>query len=155
ADYAAGTTGNAIYVDGVPLIGGSGGNTTASGKLAGLVQLRDTVAPTLQAQLDEVARGLINAFAETGPGGALAPLAGLFTWSGGPGMPATGTISPGLAGDIRINAAMDSAQGGNPFLLRDGGANGAAYIVNTAGNASFTELLIGYGDRVDVSMTFD
>ena len=153
--YSAGSTGNSIYFDGVPLLGGVGGDTTASGKLAGLLPLRDTVAPTMQAQLDEVARGLVNAFAETGPTGALAPLAGLFTWSGGPGMPAPGMISPGLAGDIRLNAAIDSAQGGNPFVLRDGGANGATYVANTDGNASFTDLLIGYGNGLDAATAFD
>ena len=56
--YAAGTTGNSVYIDGVPLQGGTGGNTNASGKLAGLVQLRDSVAGTMQSQLDEIARGL-------------------------------------------------------------------------------------------------
>ena len=56
--YAAGTAGNSVYIDGIPLQGGTGGNTNSSGKLAGLVQLRDSVAGTMQSQLDEVARGL-------------------------------------------------------------------------------------------------
>ena len=50
---------------------------------------------------------------------------------------------------IRINAAALRGVGGDPFRLRDGGINGAAYVVNTTGAASFTDLLIGYGDRLD------
>ncbi|MDP3895214.1 MAG: flagellar hook-associated protein FlgK [Mesorhizobium sp.] len=154
--YAAGSTGNPVYVDGVPLTAGAGGSTTAGGKLSALLQLRDNVAPTMQAQLDEIARGLVNAFAETDPtGGALPALAGLFTWSGGPSLAPDGVVSAGLAGSIRINAAMDSTAGGDPRVLRDGGANGAAYVANTAGVASYSALLIGYSDRLDAPIAFD
>jgi flagellar hook-associated protein 1 FlgK len=155
--YSPGTPGNAVYIDGVPIGIGSGGNTDASGKIAGLVQLRDSVATTMQSQLDEIARGLITAFAETDqPGGAVVPTApGLFTWSGAPAMPAAGTLVNGLAGSIRLNAAFDSRAGGNPELLRDGGANGAGYVANTSGAASYADLLIAYGDRLDQPMAFD
>lgn len=149
--YAAGVVGSAIYVDNVRVAGGTGGNTDALGKLAGLVQLRDGVAATMQSQLDEVARGVITAFAETSTGNPT--LAGLFTWSGGPAVPAAGTLVNGLAGSIKVNAAMDPAAGGNPSRLRDGGANGAAYVVNTSG-AAYSDLLIAYGDRLDQPMLF-
>lgn len=151
--YAAGAPGNTIYIDNVPVVAGNGGNTDAGGKLAGLVQLRDGVAATMQSQLDEIGRGLITAFAETS---SSAPSAtGLFTWSGAPGVPAAGTLISGLAGSIKVNAAMDPKSGGDPTLLRDGGANGAAYIANTSGGASYSDLLIAYGDRLDQPMTFD
>ncbi|MDQ6433718.1 flagellar hook-associated protein FlgK [Mesorhizobium sp. LHD-90] len=153
AAFGAGTSGNAVYVDGVPVRLGSGGNTDASGKLAGLVQLRDGVAAQMQGQLDEIARGLISAFAEKGT--AVPDRPGLFTWPGAPAMPAAGTLADGLAGSIRINAAFDSSAGGNPELLRDGGANGAAYVVNTGGNAGFADLIIAYGDRLGQPMAFD
>jgi flagellar hook-associated protein 1 FlgK len=153
--YAASVTGNAVFVDGVPLTGGSGGNTTASGRIAGLLQLRDTVAPSMQRQLDEIARGLITAFAESDPNGVLADATGLFTWPGGPAVPAAGTIVDGLAGSISINAAMDFTVGGNPVLLRDGGANGAGYIWNTTGAASYSDLLIAFGDELNAPMAFD
>lgn len=151
--YAAGVTGNAVYIDNVPVSAGSGGNTDAGGKLAGLVQLRDGVATTMQSQLDEIARGLVTAFAETAP--AMPDAAGLFTWSGAPAVPAAGTLVDGLAGSIGINAAMDPAAGGDMTLLRDGGANGAAYVANTTGGASYSGLLIAYGDRLDQPMAFD
>ncbi|WP_274627861.1 flagellar hook-associated protein FlgK [Arvimicrobium flavum] len=155
AGYSAGATGNAVYVDGVPLAGGSGGNTNASGKLAGLVQLRDSVASTMQSQLDEVARGMIAAFAETDPSAVMPDRPGLFTWPGAPGMPAAGALVDGLAGVIRLNAAFDSSVGGNPEFLRDGGANGAAYISNTSNAASYSDLLMKYGDRLDQPIAFD
>ncbi|QKC88853.1 flagellar hook-associated protein FlgK [Mesorhizobium sp. NZP2234] len=153
AGYAAGATGNTIYIDNVPVSAGAGGNTSASGKLAGLLQLRDGVASTMQSQLDETARGLITAFAETAT--SMPNAAGLFTWSGAPAVPAASTLVNGLASTISINTAMDPSTGGNPTLLRDGGANGAAYVSNTSGGASYSSLLVAYGDRLDQPMTFD
>lgn len=152
AGYTAGVQGNAIYIDNVPLAAGTGGNTDAGGKLAGLVQLRDGVTGTMQAQLDEIARGLITAFAETAP--AQPNAAGLFTWPGAPAVPASGTLVNGLAGQIRINSAMDPSAGGDVTLLRDGGANGAAYKANTTGGASYADLLIAYGNKLNEPMAF-
>jgi flagellar hook-associated protein 1 len=153
--YTAGMTGSAVYIDGVPLNAGSGGNTTASGSLAANLQLRDEVAVQMQRQLDEIARGLITAFAESDPTGTLADAAGLFTWPGGPGLPAEGVLVDGLAGSIRVNPAMDSSVGGNPELLRDGGINGAAYVRNASGAASYSDLLNGYLDRLAEPQDFD
>jgi len=155
AAYSPGASGNAVYIDGVPLAEGSGGNTSASGLIAAKLQLRDQVATGMQRQLDEVARGLITAFAESDPNGTLPDAAGLFTWSGGPDIPDTGVLIDGLAGSIRINTAVDSAQGGNPELLRDGGINGNGYIHNTDGAASFSSLLRSYGEKLDEPMDFD
>lgn len=98
AGYTAGTPGNKIYIDNVPLSPGTAGNATADGKLAGLLKLRDGVAATMQSQLDEIARGLVTAFAETAPSQPNAT--GLFTWPGAPAIPAAGTLVNGLAGSI-------------------------------------------------------
>ncbi|AZO37046.1 flagellar hook-associated protein FlgK [Mesorhizobium sp. M2A.F.Ca.ET.037.01.1.1] len=151
--YSAGTPGNTIYIDNVPVSAGTGDNTTADGKLAGLLKLRDGVASTMQSQLDEIARGLITAFAETAPSQPNAT--GLFTWPGAPAIPPAGTLVDGLAGSISVNAAFDPSAGGNPALLRDGGANGVAYVANTGGGASYADLLIGYGNKLDQPMAFD
>lgn len=154
--YGPATVGNSVYIDGIPASIGSGGSTNASGRLAGLLQMRDDVTVTMQKQLDEVARGVITAFAETdGSGGPLPPRAGLFTWPGGPALPAAGAISTGLAGSISLNALFDSDAGGNPTLLRDGGANGAGYVHNTGNNASYTSLLNAYSSKLDAPMPFD
>jgi flagellar hook-associated protein 1 FlgK len=153
--YSANTSGNAVYVDGVPLEGGSGGNTSAEGRIAALLQLRDAIAPDMQRQLDEIARGLITTFAEKDPLGVDPDLAGLFTWTGGPAIPAAGTLENGLAASISINPAMDFTAGGDPVLLRDGGVNGAAYVWNVTGVASYTDLLIDIGDRLNTTIPFD
>ncbi len=154
--YGPTTVGSAVRVDGIQLSAGTGSNTTAKGTLGALLQVRDTVTVNLQGQLDEVARGLIEQFAENDPsGGGLPPLAGLFTYPGGPGLPPAGTVVPGLAQSISVNALFDPAEGGNPALLRDGGANGAAYVENTTGAAAFSDRLIRFGEQLDKPITFD
>ena len=109
-------TGDSIRIDGVPVVAGKGADSTASGKLAAMIQLRDDVAVKQQAQLDEMARGLIKAFAEDEAGG----IAGLFTSAGA--YP-DDTLVNGLAASIRVNVAYDSQQGGDPGSIarrRDG-----------------------------------
>lgn len=153
--YTASTVGQAVRIDGIPLAEGAGANTAAGGSIAAMLQLRDSTAPTLQSQLDELARGLVETFSETGPSGALLPLAGLFTYAGGPGMPPAATISTGLASSLQVNAAYDADQGGDPTLLRDGGANGAAYVENSSGGASYADRLIAVAENMDAEMPFD
>jgi len=156
AIYSAGSAGNSVYIDGIPVSSGFGGNTDASGKIAGLIQLRDSVAGTMQTQLDEIARGLITTLAETdASGGPLPPLAGLFTWTGGPAIPPAGIVVGGLAGQISLNPAFDSDVGGDPTLLRDGGANGAGYVHNPTGGSSYADLLISLAEKLDDPMAFD
>src|SRR4051794_16214205 len=119
--YTAGTTGNAVYIDGVPVTGANSVMPLKSGKLAGLAALRDIATVTYQSQLDEVARGLIEAFKESDQtASALPDVPGLFTYPGAPAMPASATISVGLAGLISVATSVDPALGGNPDLLRDG-----------------------------------
>jgi flagellar hook-associated protein 1 FlgK len=156
AIYGAGTTGNAVYADGVPITGSSATMGVGSGRISGLVKVRDDLAVTYQNQLDEVARGLISAFAESDQSAvpALPDQAGLFTWGGGPALPAAGVVSPGLAGAIRINAAVDPDQGGDATRLRDGGMNGAAYLYNSGGVAGYTARIEQLLDKVDAAQVF-
>jgi len=142
--YQAGTTGEMIRIDGVPVVAGNGANTTASGKLAAMIQLREDVAVKQQAQLDEVARGLILAFAEDEAG----DIAGLFT---APGPFPEDTLINGLAASIRVNALYDSQQGGDPEALRDG----ATVVLNPTGAASFSETLLSYLDLLEADRPFD
>ncbi|VIO80411.1 flagellar hook-associated protein FlgK [Bradyrhizobium ivorense] len=155
--YTPGTTGNAVYIDGVPVTGASSVMPLKSGKIAGLAELRDKATVTYQSQLDEVARGLISAFAESDQSGAALPdVPGLFTYPGAPGMPASATVSVGLAGAIRVAASVDPAAGGNPNLLRDGAISGnAAYNYNTAGNAGYSTRLHQLIDKMDTPQPFD
>lgn len=153
--YGATTTGNAVYADGVPITGGAT-MSVSSGRIPGLVKVRDELAVTYQSQLDEIARGLIGAFAETDQSAvpALPDRAGLFTWTGGPAMPAA-SLQPGLAGSLRLNAAVDPDQGGNATRLRDGGINGAAYLYNPTGDAAYTARLDGLIDEMNATQAFD
>lgn len=153
--YSAGATGNGVYVDGVPLLAGTGSNTDAAGSLAAKLQLRDKVATTMQSQLDEIARGLISSFAEPHKDGAPNPsLAGLFTWSGGPALPPDGSITTGLAASIQINSLVDPAAGGDVNKLRDGGINGADYRDPAAGGASFAKRIQQYSQKLEQPMSF-
>jgi len=150
--FSASTTGAAVYVDGVPVTGANAVMPIQSGALAGLAELRDTIAPTYQAQLDALAGGVINAFAETDASTG-SQLAGLFTYSGGPTLPGS-TAIPGLAGDIYVNPAVDPAQGGSYTLIRDGGINGASYVQNTSGGVSFNTVILADISALGASQTF-
>lgn len=153
--YSAVTSGNSIYVDGVPLEAGSGSNSSAGGSLQALLQIRDDVAPMLQGQLDEIARGVITVFAEKDQtGGTAVDMPGLFTWPSGT-IPTAGTRVDGIASGIVVNSALVSSQGGDPKLLRDGGVNGAAYIYNTTGAAGYSERLDNLVTTLDAPIAFD
>ena len=148
--------GQPVYVDGIPITGTSMGMQVSSGRLIGLTQVRDDLTATFQSQLDEVARGLVTLFAERDQSATGQPDAtGLFSWQGSPAVPAAGTIETGLAGRISINAAVDRRQGGNPYLLRDGGINGAAYVANTSGAAGYSAYIEGLIDGLQTPMAFD
>jgi flagellar hook-associated protein 1 FlgK len=144
ATLTDGATGNAVMVDGVPITGSSSPMAIQSGALAGLANVRDDVAPQYGAQLDQLADGLISAFAESDQTGGTAPtLPGLFTFSGASDVPAN-SATTGLASEIEVNAKVDPSQGGDATLLRDGGINNDpsagtyAYTYNTTGAASYT-----------------
>ncbi|QIO31915.1 flagellar hook-associated protein FlgK [Bradyrhizobium sp. 1(2017)] len=155
--YTPGTTGNAVYIDGVPVTGANSVMPLKTGKLAGLAELRDNATVTYQSQLDEIARGLIDAFRESDQSATptLADRPGLFTYPGAPAMPASATISVGLAGTISVAASVDPAAGGNPNLLRDGAISGnAAFNYNTTGNAGFSARLQQLINEMDAPQPF-
>jgi flagellar hook-associated protein 1 len=91
----------------------------AGGRLAALFAVRDDLAVGAQAQLDAVARDLVARFSTPGdPDPTLAPGApGLFTDAGTAFLPAN---EIGLSGRLTLNAAVDPAQGGGVWRLRDG-----------------------------------
>ncbi len=155
--FAPGSVGKAVYVDGVSVAGASAAMPIKSGALAGLAQVRDVTAPTYQNQLDEIARGLIGAFAQTDQSGSSAPArTGLFAWSGAPSIPSGATS--GLAAQISVDASVDPTAGGDATLLRDGGigSGGAGpYVYNSSGAASFTGRLNALSAALDSQQTFN
>jgi flagellar hook-associated protein 1 FlgK len=155
----AGATGNPVVVDGVPITGPTSPMAIQSGALAGLATLRDTTAPQYQAQLDQIANGLVSAFAETdqtAPG--TNPLPGLFTYASFAGtMPTPTSVPLGLAGQIAVNASVDPSQGGNANLLRDGNISGggANYVYNSTGAAGFSTRIQQMISQISATQTFD
>ncbi len=133
-----GVAGAPVYADGVQIIGANSPMPSKSGNIVAYAQVRDQIAPTYQNQLDEIARGLVNNFAEkdqsTTP--TQPDQTGLFSYSGSPAVPGATPVS-GLAAQISVNAAYDPSAGGSANLLRDGGANGAAYVYNSSNVSGF------------------
>ncbi len=153
---APGADGEDVYIDAVRVTGLGAPLALRSGAIVGLTQIRDDIAPRYQMQLDEIARGLVVAFAESDQSGAGGPnLPGLFTYPGATQSPAA-SIIPGLAGAIGLNASVDPAQGGTPALLRDGGVSGAAaYVYNPTGAPGYAVRLIALANASATIQNFD
>src|SRR5271166_1055609 len=154
-----GVSGSPVTVDGVPITGPNSPMPIQSGALAGYAALRDTLAPQYEAQLDQIAGGLINAFAESDQSNppTLPSLPGLFTTAGATALPSM-TAATGLAGAIEVNPTVDPSQGGNVNLLRDGGISSPgnpAYTYNTTGVASFTGRIQDLVSQIGAAQSFD
>ncbi|GGB53869.1 flagellar hook protein FlgK [Roseibium aquae] len=163
--YAAGTVGNAVFIDGVPAAGPNAVMELKSGRIKGLADLRDNVATTYQSQLDEIARGLIVAFREADQSGGGGPdQQGLFVESAGAGVPVgtnLGLVLPaglttGLASTITINRNADPDQGGDLDRLRNGGLSDPVnYDYNPANLAGYSDRIQGMLSGINTSTTFD
>jgi len=101
------------------VIPASGPNSAiAGGRLAALFSVRDELAVSSLAQIDAMARDLIERFQQAGLDSTRPPGApGLFTDNGASFQPAD---EVGLAVRIKVNMLLDSAQGGSEWRLRDG-----------------------------------
>ena len=157
ASYGPLTNGGELQIDGVTVSGPNSSLRVETGRIGGNLELRDTVLVDQLNQLDEIARGLVDIFSEKDQtGGGKPPLAGLFTWSGGPAVPISANIERGIASTIRLNPLVDPELGGNPTLVRDGVANGDPdYLYNIDGAVGFGDRLFELADAFDVSITFD
>ncbi|MDB5641086.1 MAG: flgK [Hyphomicrobiales bacterium] len=149
-------SGNAVMIDGLPATGPDAVMGVKSGRIFGLAQVRDSIAPAYQGQLDEIARGLISAYSETNTSGDPSSVrAGLFRDGTSTAVPAG--PSAGLASRLSIAATVDRKQGGNPFLLRDGGISNPAdpaYKFNTTSAASFSDRLRALSTAAEQPQTF-
>jgi flagellar hook-associated protein 1 FlgK len=150
-------TGSPVMLNGQPITGATANNPIQSGAIAGLVQLRDQIAPQYQTQLDQVAGNLITAFQETDQSTTntgLPPLPGLFTSNGLSSIPPSSQFT-GLANSISVNANVNPAQGGDAFLLRDGAISGSPdYNYNANNYAGYTGRLAQYVADLQAPMTF-
>jgi flagellar hook-associated protein 1 FlgK len=154
-----GGNGNAVTVDGVPITGANSPMPIQSGALAGYAALRDTLAPEYEAQLDQIAGGLINAFAESDQSATPTQpsLPGLFTTPGATSLPSI-TATTGLADAIEVNPNADPSQGGDSTLIRDGGISdpgNPAYTYNTTGSASYTGRIQQLISQISATQSFN
>lgn len=155
ASLAAGIAGQAVTVDGVPVTGASAVMAIKSGGIAGLAALRDTTSVSYQDQLDQIASGLVSAFAESDQtGGGAPPLPGLFTTAGATGLPASAS---GLAASITVAASVDPSAGGLATRLRDGNiaSSSAAYTYNATGASAYSERLDTLTAALSQTRSFD
>ena len=144
ASYADGTGGlSGLFVGTQDLTPGTGGNfSLSSGTLAGHFAVRDSIAPNFSAQLDSLAADSVTRFSDDNlDTSKTAGLPGIFTDAGQPLDPAN---IAGVAGRLKLNAAIDPAQGGDVSRFRDGlgatteGPTGNAELINGL-LAAFTE----------------
>jgi flagellar hook-associated protein 1 len=112
----------------VTIAAGTGGGLFDGGALGALFEVRDTVVPEFDAELDRYAADLVDRF-ESVPASVDGSGNGIFVDAG---------AGPGLAGRVGINAAVDPNVGGYVWRLRDGLAAAAPGEV---GNGSVLQAL--------------
>ncbi|MFS8180991.1 flagellar hook-associated protein FlgK [Pseudovibrio denitrificans] len=142
----SGEVGKNILVDGIAVAGPNAAMPVSGGAVAGYAKIRDETLVTMQTQLDETAKALVEAFQEHEPAPGVGVGDGLFTFGAGAG---------DLIDRLKVRAAVDPAQGGDVKLLRDGGINGPTFKHNTADNAGYSDLLKSYEAALNEERTFD
>lgn len=107
-----------LTLNGNPLRTGSESGALRGGAIGAQFAIRDEMAVTAQGELDALARDLITRFQDPAVDPTLSPGdAGLFTDSGTAFAPAD---ELGLAARLAVNPAVDPAQGGEAWRMRDG-----------------------------------
>jgi len=124
-----------LTLNGTPIATAGDAGPIAGGTLAASFAVRDDLGPRAQAQVDGIARDLVDRFATPGLDSTRAPGdPGLFTDAGGSFDPVNET---GLSQRLTLNAAVDPERGGAVWRLRDGlgatspGPTGNAGLLNT------------------------
>jgi flagellar hook-associated protein 1 FlgK len=151
----AGAYKNSVVIDGILAIGSNSPMAISTGRLKALTDLRDSYCTSASAQIDEISRGLISAFAEKSTNlGATSQKAGLFLSQVSDEVPDGGALRNGLAQLISINPAYDPTAGGNAFLLRDSGSAGPSFKANVDGYSGYTARLDELLGAVDAQREF-
>jgi flagellar hook-associated protein 1 FlgK len=136
--------GKLMTADGVDLTPGAGNpNGLQDGALSGLLKIRDETMPQFQAQLDQLAGGLVTLFqARDATVGAPPNDTGLFTDGGKAFDPAH---AAGLAGRIAVNDLVRPEAGG--ALWRVSGGMHAAEAPASGDSRQAQAFLDGFGDQ--------
>lgn len=129
-----------LTLNGEPVRATGGFAPMGGGRLGALFETRDVTAPSAQADLDALARDLVERFSDSSLDPSLAPGdAGLFTDRGAAFDPLD---ELGLSARIAVNAAVDPAEGGAVWRLRDGlGATGVGEVGNSTLLTAFADAL--------------
>lgn len=107
-----------LTLNGAPMAVSGPASRIGEGRLAAFFTLRDDLGPAAQAQLDALARDLVERFSAPGVDPTLPTGApGLFTDAGNALDPAQ---ELGIAGRLALNPAVDPKAGGMVTRLRDG-----------------------------------
>lgn len=141
-----------LTVNGQPVTADGAGGSLGGGSIGAHFAVRDSLGPDAQAQLDVYARDLIQRFQDPAVDPSLAAGdAGLFTDEGGAFAAANLT---GIAARISLNPAVDPAEGGEAWRLRDG-INAATE--GAVGNSTLLQALTGAlnSDRPTIGGPFD
>lgn len=126
-----------LTINGQPVSTDADRGAISGGKLAGLFEVRDVLAPEAQEKLDALARDLVMRFEDPAIDPTLgAGDPGLFT-DGGAAFSALDEV--GLANRLSINAAVNPKQGGDLWRLR---AGIAATGEGDAGNATILQAMV-------------
>lgn len=134
-----------LTINGVSVPPSGAGSPVNGGQLAALFSVRDDLAVDAQAQVDALARNMLERVQQAGldpTTGAADP--GLFTDGGARFDPLN---EVGVAGRIELNALVDPDQGGAEWRLRDG--LGSA-VPGPPGNAA---LLSGLAEAISESVS--
>lgn len=131
-----------LQINGIDVRTGGDNSGIRGGALAAEFEIRDELAIEAQKDLDALTRDLIERFADPTVDPTLAPGdPGLFTDQGAAFDPLNQT---GLANRLELNAAIDPAQAGESWRLRDGlnaatpGPVGNAALIQSMGAALST-----------------
>lgn len=125
-----------LTINGISVPPSGANSPVAGGRLAALFSVRDELATNAQTQVDALARNLAERFQDPSVDATRAPGdPGLFTDNG---LAFDATNEPGFASRLALNAAVDPAQGGAVWRLRDG--LGAATAGPGGNNALIADL---------------
>lgn len=128
-----------LTIDGYPVQTATANGGFPGGKIAAEFEIRDNVGVDAQQQLDAFARNLVERFQDPNVDPTLA--------IGDPGLITDGGLAfdplneVGLSDRLRLNAAVDPAQGGETWRIRDGmnalvpGAVGQSAIIDSLRDA--------------------
>lgn len=125
-----------LILDGTSIETGTENAPIGEGRLSALFEVRDSLAPELQSNLDALARELISRFEDPAIDPTLLPGdTGIFTDNGSV-LNLANVV--GLAARLQVNSAIDPEAGGELWRIRDG-LNAATE--GPAGNASLINSL--------------